>query len=116
MAGTWPETAAVAVLESLLRIPLRQAERQILGPLWTEFSALLRVALDRRLTSVTRAETGSPYLPAIFDLGQAALAAVRRRSARADTAATVLRAAVAVAVVLERVLVVLAVAVATAGF
>lgn len=115
-AATWVGTVAAAVPVSQPQTLSRLAERQILGPLGMELSALLRVELDRRLMWVLREETASPYFPAIFDLGQAARAAVLRRSARVDTAVMALRAAVAVAVVLERVLVVLAVAVATAGF
>lgn len=116
MAGTWPVTVALVALESLLRMPLRQAERQIWGPLGMELSALLRVERDRRLPWVLRAKTASRCFPAICGSGQAAAAEVRRRSARADTAVMVLLAAVAVVAVLERVSVVSAVAAATAGF
>lgn len=115
-AATWVGTAAQAVPVSQPQTLSLLAARQISGPHGTELSALLRVALDRRLLRVLRAETGSRCFPAIFDLGQAAAAAVRRRSARADTAVMVLRAAVAAAAVPALVPVVSAVAAATAGF
>lgn len=115
-AATWAGTVAVAVPVSQPQTLLLLAARQISGPHGTELSALLLAELARLSPLALRVETASPYFPASCGWALAEAAAVRRRSARADTAVMALRAAVAVAVVLERVLVVLAVAVATAGF